>query len=161
MHKILWDFDIQTDHLILARWLDLVIVNKNQRNCWIVGFAIPADHRVKLKDGKKRDKYLDLAREQKKLWNMKMTVIPIVIGMLSTVTKGLVQGLKELEIRTQWRPSKWQNCWDWPEYWEDSWRLEETCCHSNSSERSSADASVKNSQRNKIIIAVKTKHCFK
>ena len=29
-HKILWDFDIQTDHLILARRLNLVIIdNKN------------------------------------------------------------------------------------------------------------------------------------
>ena len=30
---------------------------------------------------------------------MKVTVIPIVIGALSTVTKGLVQGLEDLEIR--------------------------------------------------------------
>ena len=30
---------------------------------------------------------------------MKMTVIPIVIGALGTVTKGLVHGLEELEIR--------------------------------------------------------------
>ena len=64
-------------------------------------FAIPADHRVKLKESKKRDKYLNLARELKKLWNIKVTVIPIVIGMLNTVTKGLVQGLEDLEIRRQ------------------------------------------------------------
>ena len=29
---------------------------------------------------------------------------------------------------------------------KESWRLEETCCHSNSSERPSAIADVKNSQ---------------
>ena len=29
-------------------------------------FAVPADHRVKLKENEKRDKYLDLARELKK-----------------------------------------------------------------------------------------------
>ena len=67
-------------------------------------FAVPADHRVKLKEGEKKEKYLDLARELKKLWNMKVTVIPIVIGALGTVTKGLVQGLEDLEIRG--RPSK-------------------------------------------------------
>ena len=27
-------------------------------------FAIPADHKVKLKESEKNDKYLDLAREQ-------------------------------------------------------------------------------------------------
>ena len=53
-------------------------------------FAVPADHRVKLKENEKKDKYLDLAKELKKLWNMKVTVIPIVIGALGTVTKGLV-----------------------------------------------------------------------
>ena len=30
---------------------------------------------------------------------MKVMVIPIVIGALSVVTKGMVQGLKDLEIR--------------------------------------------------------------
>ena len=29
-------------------------------------FAIPADYRVKLKESEKKDKYIDLAREQKK-----------------------------------------------------------------------------------------------
>ena len=56
----------------------------------IVDFAILAEHSVKLKESKKRDKYLDLARELKKLWNMKVTVISVVIGTLGTITKGLV-----------------------------------------------------------------------
>ena len=89
--KILWDFDIQTDHLISTRQPDLVIDNTKKSACRIENFAAPADHRVKLKESEKRDKSLDLARELKKLWNMKVTVIPIVIGPLSTVTKGLVQ----------------------------------------------------------------------
>ena len=62
-------------------------------------FAVPADHRVKLKEYDKRDKYLILARELKKLWNMKVMIISIVIGALGTVTKGLVQGMEDLEIR--------------------------------------------------------------
>ena len=31
--------------------------------------------------------YLDLSRELKKLWNMKVTIVSIVIGALGTVTK--------------------------------------------------------------------------
>ena len=54
--------------------------------------AVPAEHRIKLKESEKRNKYLDFARQLKKLWNMKVTVIPIVIGALITVTKGSVQG---------------------------------------------------------------------
>ena len=61
-------------------------------------FAVPADHRIKLKECEKRDKYLDLARELKKLWNMKATIIPIVIGAFGMVTKGLLKGLEELKV---------------------------------------------------------------
>ena len=97
-YKLLKDFEIQTDHLISARRPDLIIINKKVRTCRILDFAVPADHWVKPKVCEKRDKYLDLARELKKLWNRKVTIIPLVIGALHTVTKGLVQWLKELEI---------------------------------------------------------------
>ena len=66
-------------------------------------FAIPNDHRVKLKKSEKRDKYLNLARELAKLWNLKVAKIPIIIRELGTVTKILVQGLEDLEIKGQER----------------------------------------------------------
>ena len=59
-----------------------MIFNPKKRTCRIVKVAVPAEHRVKLKDSEKRDMYLDLARELKKLWNMKATVIPINISAL-------------------------------------------------------------------------------
>ena len=68
-------------------------------------FAVLADHRVKLKEGEKRDKKktnkLALARELKKLWNRKVSVIPIVVGALGTVPKELVKELEDLKIRGQ------------------------------------------------------------
>ena len=68
-------------------------------------FAVPADHRMKLKESEKSDLYLDLARELKKLWNLKVTLILIVIGGLGTVTKQLVQEQKDLEIRARDYPN--------------------------------------------------------
>ena len=68
---------------------------KKKRICYIVDFAIPEDHRVKLKESNKKDKYLGLARELQKLRNMDMMIIPMVIGALGTVTKGLVQGRED------------------------------------------------------------------
>ena len=91
MHKILWDFETQTDRLISARRPDRVIVNNNnkkKRICRIVDVVVLADHRVNLKESEKRDKYLELARELKQLWNMKVTFRPVVISALDTVTKG-------------------------------------------------------------------------
>ena len=97
-HKLLWDFNRQTDHLISARRPDLIIINKKKRTCKIVDFAVPADHRIKLKEYEKKDKYLDLARELKKLLNMQVTIIPIVIGAFGIVTKGLLKRLEDLEV---------------------------------------------------------------
>ena len=76
----------------------IIIINKRKRICKIVDFAVTADHRINLKEGEKRDKYLNLARELKKLWNMKVTIVPILIGVLGTVTKGLLKGLEDLEV---------------------------------------------------------------
>ena len=56
------------------------------------------DHRINLKECEKKDKYLNLASELKKLWNMKVTIVPIVIGALDTITKGLLKGLEDLEV---------------------------------------------------------------
>ena len=101
-HKRLWDFDIQTDRLISARRPDLIIINKKKKKkkkiCKIVDFAVPADHRIKVNECENRDKYLDVARELKKLWNMKVTIIPIVIGAFGTVTKGLLKGQEDWEV---------------------------------------------------------------
>ena len=97
-HKLLSDFNIQTDHLIPARRPDLIIINKRKRICKIVDFAVPADHRINLKESEKKDKYLDRARELKKLCKMKVTIVPIVIGALGTATKGLLKGLEDLEF---------------------------------------------------------------
>ena len=71
---------------------------KKKETCKVVDFAGSADHRIKLKECEKRDKYHDLARELKKLWNMKMTIVPIVIGAFGRVTKGLLKGLNDLEV---------------------------------------------------------------
>ena len=97
-HKLLWDFNIQTDHLILARRPDLIIINKKKIICEIVDFAVQADHRINLKECEKKDKYLYLAREQKRLWNMKVSIVPIVIGAFGTVNKRLLKGLEDLEV---------------------------------------------------------------
>ena len=101
-YRLLWDFHIHTDHLISARRPDLIIINKKKkrkkRTYKVVDFAVPADYRIKLKEYEKKDQYLDLARELKKVWNMQVTIILIVIDAFGTVTKGLLKGLEDLEV---------------------------------------------------------------
>ena len=59
--KIFWDFDIQPDHRIPDRRPDLMLINKKKRTFELIGFSIPVDHAVKIKESKKLYKYLDLA----------------------------------------------------------------------------------------------------
>ena len=69
---------------------------------------------------------------------MKVTIIPIVIGAFDTVTKGLLKGAGGLG--SWWTSGDHQNVstiWERPEYWEESWRLEETYCHSNADVKNS------------------------
>ena len=52
-------------------------------------FADQEDHRIKIKEREKIDKYLDLTWELKRLWNKKVTEIQIVAGKLWIVTENL------------------------------------------------------------------------
>ena len=63
----------------------------------MVDFAVPANHWVKLKESEKTISTSTLLANWKN-WNMKVTIIPIVIGALGTITKGLKQGQEDLEI---------------------------------------------------------------
>ena len=64
----------------------------------IVDFAVSAEHRLKLKEYEKKDKYLDLGRELKKTTEHDGYNHIIVIGAFGTVTKGILKGLDDLEV---------------------------------------------------------------
>ena len=41
--KTLWDFNIQTDHVIQARRPDMIVINKKRNMALVIDFAIPHD----------------------------------------------------------------------------------------------------------------------
>ena len=61
-------------------------------------FVVSAKHRVKIKESENIDKYSDLARERRKLWNMRVTMSLIVDSVLGTFLKILEREVEELEI---------------------------------------------------------------
>ena len=64
-----------------------MIINNKKRTYKTVDFVVTADHRIKLKESEKKNKYLDLARELNNLWSTKVTTIPTVTAAFGTVTK--------------------------------------------------------------------------
>ena len=70
--------------------LDWVMNNKNQKTYHLVDFVISKQ--------KERQVLRLRQRTKKKLWNMKITVMPVVIGALGTISKGVERRLEESEI---------------------------------------------------------------
>ena len=81
-------------------------------------------------------------------------MIPIVTRVLGTVKKGLLKGLAELGIRGRVETIQTKVLVRSVRILR---RVPETCCHSDSSEKLSVDTSLKNSQKNEIIIIIKVR----
>ena len=97
-YKILWDFSIQTDHVIEARRADLVVVDKKERSCKIIDFAVPGDSGIEEKEKDKIEKYQDMERELKKIWNVKVKIILLIISSLCAIPKQFGNRLKQIGI---------------------------------------------------------------
>ena len=111
-------------------------IDKTQQNgqCRLCGDTDETiNHRISKYSKLAQD--LDLARESKKLWNMKVTIIPIVIGAFGTVTKGLLKGREDLEIKGRVETIETTTLLRTARILSpgDLRRLKKTCCHSNSS----------------------------
>ena len=85
--KLLWDFHVQSDHVIEHCRPDLLLVKKKTKEATIIDIAVPGDTRIADREQDKILAYQDLKREIKRIWQLrKVNVIPIVVGALGTVT---------------------------------------------------------------------------
>ena len=99
-YKILWDFTVQTDHETYGRRPDVIVVQKDKNLCQII-FACPYDRRVDTKELEKIEHYQNLAQGLRKIWKMKVKVIPLVIGVLGLTPIKLRNWLQKIGIETQ------------------------------------------------------------
>ena len=83
----MWDFSIQTDHVIEARRPDLVVVDKKERSCKMIDFAVRGGSRIEEKVKNKIEKYQVLGRKLQKIQNVKVEIIPLVLGSLGAYTQ--------------------------------------------------------------------------
>ena len=102
--KILWDFIIQTDHIIQHRRPDIVVPYKTKRRCHLIDIDVPIDKRMELKEQEKIDKYSDQRQKVKKIWNLsKVVVVSVVIGALGLTSKRLKDWQKKLDEKVAYR----------------------------------------------------------
>ena len=56
--------------------------------------AIPADRNVVQKGAEKKLKYKSLCIEIQRMWNLKCTIVPVIIGVTGIVTRSLRRNLE-------------------------------------------------------------------
>ena len=71
----------------------VVVVNK-ERSCEIIDFAVLGDSRNEEKEKYKIEKNQELGSELRKIWNVKVKVIPLVVASLGALPKQFGNRLK-------------------------------------------------------------------
>ena len=92
--KNLLDFTIQTNHPIFMKIFYLVIIIKidgwiNKEMLYQEDFAVPANHKVEIKESEYINRFVWTPLPQKNLWNIIVTVILIVVSAFGTIPKFL------------------------------------------------------------------------
>ena len=97
--KILWDFAILCDHMLEARGPDIVVVDKVNKETMIIEVAKPEDTGVCDKEREKIEEYSLLKDDIAGLCQMKkIVVIPIVVGVLGTITTKFEKYIESLKV---------------------------------------------------------------
>jgi len=65
-----------------------------EKACTLIDVAIPADRNVVQKEVEKKLKYKSLCIEIQRMWNLKCTIVPVVIGATGIVTRSLRENLE-------------------------------------------------------------------
>ena len=73
-----------------------MVSDKIERKYLIIDVACPFDTRVKGKEKEEIENYQELKREFKWIWKLRrVTVVPVIIGALGTVSKDIEKWLAE------------------------------------------------------------------
>jgi hypothetical protein len=93
---VLWDQAVHTDREVTANRPDIVIKNKKEKTCTLIDVAIPADRNFVQKEAEKKLKYNRLCVEMQRMWNLKCTIVPVIIGATGIVTRSLMKNLETI-----------------------------------------------------------------
>ena len=91
---MLWNQEVHTDGEVTTNRPDIIIKNKKEKTCTLIDVAIPADRNVVQKEAEKKLKYKRLCIEIQRMWNLKCTIIPIIIGPTGIVMRSLRKNLE-------------------------------------------------------------------
>jgi len=72
----------------------MIIKNKKEKICTLIDVAIPADRNVVQKEAEKKFQYKSLCIQIQRMWNMKCTIVSVIIGATGIVMRSLRKNLE-------------------------------------------------------------------
>ena len=100
--EIWWDHAISTATKIPHNRPDVVIWNKEKKTCRVIDICILLDTNVQLRHGTKRDNYVPLIDQLRRIYpGYTYRITPIIIGALGTIPRQLSDNLKEIGLSAE------------------------------------------------------------
>ena len=94
--RITWDMTIYTDKVLKHNRPDITLVHKDTQKWTLIDIAVPADQNITRTE---EEKYQELAFEIRRIHRAsKVTIIPIVIGALGSISKSAKTWFGKLDV---------------------------------------------------------------
>ena len=97
--KIYYDRTIYTDHTRLHNRPDITVLDKKQQKAIFIDVAIPATRNINRTHVEKCSRYVELAVETKRNWNLtEVKILPVVISAEGVVDKNTLESINTLGL---------------------------------------------------------------
>jgi hypothetical protein len=84
---------------LFGKWLDIIILNKQQKQGYLLDIAVPNSHNITQTYNTKINKYLELSVAMRNLWSLeKISILPLTISATGIVPQSLFKNLKILDL---------------------------------------------------------------
>jgi hypothetical protein len=94
-YKLYFDRTVLTDIHIQHNRPDIIILNKQQKQAYLLDIAVPNSHNITQTYNTKINKYLELSVAMRNLWSLeKVSILPLIIS----ATQWLFKNLKILDL---------------------------------------------------------------
>jgi hypothetical protein len=98
-YKLYFDRTVLTDIHIQHNRPDIIILNKQQKQAYLLDIAVPNSHNTTQTYNTKINKYLELSVAMRNLWCLeKNSILPFIISATGIVPQSLFKNLKILDL---------------------------------------------------------------
>jgi hypothetical protein len=98
-YKLYFDRTVLTDIHIQHNRPDIIILNKQQKQAYLLDIAVPNLHNITQTYNTKINKYLELSVAMRNLWCLeKISILPLIILATGIVPQSLFKNLKILDL---------------------------------------------------------------